>query len=94
MRKRRVLLAMPMAAWLGGCVTSLSSDRQQPCVATAAVDQDVVLDVQVVPTGSAADPPPAAAPLITGTVFETTPAGRVPVRRALIALDDEVELTR
>jgi hypothetical protein len=72
-------------------VTSLSSDRQQPCVATVVVDKDATLDVQVVPTGSAADPPTAPSPLITGMVYETTQTGRMPVRRALVALDESID---
>ena len=72
-------------------VTSLSSNRQQPCVASVAVDKDTILDVQVVPTGSAANPPAAASPLITGIVYEATLTGRIPVRRALIALDESVD---
>jgi hypothetical protein len=71
--------------------TSLSSDRQQPCVATVAVDKDATLDVQVVPSGSAANPPTAASPLITGVVYETTQTGRIPVRRALVALDESLD---
>jgi hypothetical protein len=72
-------------------VTSLSSDRQQPCVATVAVDEDTTLDVQVVPSGSAANPPAAASPLITGIVYETTLTGRIPVRRAVVALDESID---
>ena len=72
-------------------VTSLSSFRQQSCVATAAVDKDTTLDVQLEPTGSTANPPTAASPLITGIVHETTPTGRIPVRRALVALDESLD---
>ena len=72
-------------------VTSLSSDRQQPCVASVAVDKDATLDVQVVPSGSAAIPPVAASPLITGIVYETTLTRRIPVRRAVVALDESLD---
>ena len=51
----------------------------QPCVAGAAVDRDTTIDVQVVPAGSSFTPPPAASPMITGFVYETTPQGRKPL---------------
>lgn len=66
-------------------------DGTQPCLASAAVDKDTTIDVQVVPAGST--PPMAASPMITGFVYETTPQGRNPVRGAGVWLDasgDEV----
>jgi hypothetical protein len=53
---------------------------QQPCLAAALVDKDTTIDVQVFPIGSSSTPPPAAGPMITGFVYETTPQGRNPVR--------------
>ena len=53
---------------------------QQPCLASALVDKDTTIDVQVFPIGSSSTPPPAASPLITGFVYETTPQGRTPLR--------------
>lgn len=52
----------------------------QPCVASAAVDKDTTIDVQVVPAGRSSTPPPTASPMITGLVYETTPQGRNPLR--------------
>jgi hypothetical protein len=52
----------------------------QPCVASAAVEKDTTIDVQVVPAGRSSTPPPAASPMITGFVYETTPQGRNPLR--------------
>ena len=52
----------------------------QPCVASAAVDKDTTIDVQVVPPGRPPMPPSAASPMITGFVYETTPQGRNPLR--------------
>ena len=51
----------------------------QPCLATALVDKDTTIDVQVTPAGSSLTPPAAASPMITGFVYETTPQGRKPL---------------
>jgi hypothetical protein len=59
--------------------------RRQPCVASASVSKDTVLDVDVF-SGSVA-PPTVEGPLITGFVYETTPQGRKPVRGATAWLD-------
>ena len=53
---------------------------QQPCLANALVDKDTTIDVQLFPIGSSSTLPPAAGPMITGFVYETTPQGRNPVR--------------
>jgi hypothetical protein len=53
---------------------------QQPCLASALVDKDTTIDVEVFPVGSSSTPPPSASPMITGFVYETTPQGRNPVR--------------
>ena len=53
---------------------------QQPCVASALVDKDTTIDVEVLPVGSSSTPPPAAGPMITGFFYETTPQGRKPLR--------------
>jgi hypothetical protein len=53
---------------------------QQPCLASAPVDKDTTIDVQVFPIGRSSTPPPAAGPMITGFVYETTPQGRKPLR--------------
>jgi len=58
-----------------------SSFEQQPCIASAVVERDKTVNVQVVPLGSPADPPAAlASPLITGLVYQATAEGRRPVR--------------
>jgi hypothetical protein len=54
--------------------------ERQPCLASAAVDNDTNIDVQVVPAGQPSTSPPAASPMITGFVYETTPQGRKPLR--------------
>jgi hypothetical protein len=54
--------------------------ERQPCLASAAVDNDTNIDVQVVPAGQPSTSPPAASPMITGFVYETTPQGRNPLR--------------
>jgi hypothetical protein len=53
---------------------------QQPCLASALVDKDTTIDVQVFQVGSSLTPPPVAGPMITGFVYETTPQGRIPWR--------------
>ena len=53
---------------------------QQPCLASAFIDKDTTIDVQVFPIGSSTTSPPAAGPMITGFVYETTPQGQNPVR--------------
>jgi hypothetical protein len=60
--------------------------KQQPCVASASVNRDTVLDVEVF-SGSSVAPPTAAGPMITGLVYETTPQGRKPLRSAAAWLD-------
>ena len=58
----------------------LHAPGQQPCLASALVDNDRTIDVQVFPTGSSFTPPDAASPIITGFVYETTAQGRNPLR--------------
>jgi hypothetical protein len=58
----------------------LHASGQQTCLASALVDRDTTIDVQVFPIGSSSTPPPAARPMITGFVYETTPQGRKPLR--------------
>jgi hypothetical protein len=58
----------------------LHASGHQPCLASALVDKDTTIDVQVIPLGSSSTPPPAAGPMITGFVYETTPQGRNPLR--------------
>jgi hypothetical protein len=53
---------------------------QQPCLASALVDNDRTIDVQVFQIGSSFTPPDAASPMITGFVYETTAQGRNPLR--------------
>jgi hypothetical protein len=62
-------------------------DLQQPCLASAVVDKDTTLDVQVVPTGRSVAPSPAVSPMISGFVYETTPQGRRPVRGVYVSVD-------
>jgi hypothetical protein len=64
-------------------------DQQQPCLASAAVNEDTTLDVEVMPVRSSATPPPRrqASPLITGFVFEATPQGRNPLRGVHVSAD-------
>ena len=58
----------------------LHARGQQPCLASALIDKDTTIDVEVFPVDSATTPPPSASPMITGVVYETTPQGRKPVR--------------
>jgi hypothetical protein len=58
----------------------LHAAGQQPCLASALVDKDTTIDVEVLPVGSSSTPPPSASPMITGLVYETTSQGRKPVR--------------
>ena len=62
-------------------------DQQQPCLASAVVTSDTTIDVQVVPTGRSLTPSPAASPMISGFVYETTPQGRRPLRGVYISVD-------
>jgi hypothetical protein len=52
---------------------------QQPCLASALVDKDTTVDVEVFQEDTPL-PPRAAGPMITGFVYETTPQGRNPLR--------------
>ena len=56
------------------------SGTLQPCLASAAVDKDTTIDVQVAPAGSSLTPPASPSPMITGFVYETTAQGRKPLR--------------
>jgi len=60
---------------------------QQPCLASALVDKDTIIDVEVFPVGSSLTPPPSASPMISGLVYETTPQGRKPVRGVVAWLE-------
>jgi hypothetical protein len=62
-------------------------DQQQPCLASAVIERDTTIDVEVVPVRSSAMPPPAASPLITGFVYETTPQGRNPLPGVHVSVD-------
>jgi hypothetical protein len=62
-------------------------DQQQPCVASAAVNRDTTLDVEVLPTDGPSAPPSSASPLITGFVYESTPQGRKPLPGVHISVD-------
>jgi hypothetical protein len=65
---------------------SASWGKRQPCIASASVQKDTVIDVQVF-TGSPAAPAGPAGPMITGFVYETTPEGRKPLPGAAVWLD-------
>jgi hypothetical protein len=65
----------------------LHAAGQQPCLASALVDKDTTIDVEVFPIGSPTTSPPAAGPMITGFVYETTPQGRTPLRRVTAWLE-------
>ena len=67
-------------------------DQEQPCLATAAVDEDTTIDVQFVPAGRSLTPPAAASPMITGLVYETTPQGRKPLRGVYVELDAWIDV--
>jgi hypothetical protein len=54
-------------------------DDHQPCLASASVDRDSSINVELVSPDEPATPPPAASPLITAFVYETTPQGRIPL---------------
>jgi hypothetical protein len=62
-------------------------DEHQPCLASAAVDRDTTINVELLPTDGPSAPPSAASPLITGFVYESTPQGRKPVRGVHISVD-------
>ena len=66
-------------------------DQRQPCLASAAVDTDTTLDVEVAPVQSAVQPPASASPLITGFVYETTPQGRNPLRGVHVSVDASMD---
>jgi hypothetical protein len=64
-------------------------DEQQPCLASAVVNRDATIDIELLPTdGSASSSPPSAAsPLITGVVYESTPQGRKRLGDVHISVD-------
>jgi hypothetical protein len=66
-------------------------DEQQPCLASAAVNTDTTLDVEVVPVRSSATPPAAASPLIEGFVYEATPQGRRPLAGVHISVESSID---
>jgi hypothetical protein len=59
----------------------------QPCLASAVVDKDTTIDVQLVPVGSFLTPPAAASPMITGFVYEATSQGRQPLPGLVVWLE-------
>jgi hypothetical protein len=61
--------------------------KRQPCLASAYVDKDTTVDVQVFPAGTSITPFSVAGPIITAFVYETTPEGRRPLRGAEAWLD-------
>jgi hypothetical protein len=67
-------------------------DQQQPCLASAAIDKDTTLDVEVVPVRSSPTPPAAGSPLITGYVYERTPQGRNPLRGVHVSVDASTDV--
>ena len=67
-------------------------DQQQPCLASAAVDKNTTIDVEVVPVGSSSIPASAVSPMITGFVYETTPQGRNPLRGVHVSVDAAVDV--
>lgn len=62
-------------------------DQHQPCIASAVVNRDTTLDVEVRPIDRFSAPPAAASPLITGFVYESTPQGRKPLRGVHVSVD-------
>jgi len=82
---------VPVTVWAQTLVfvagAGLHAAGQQPCLASALVDRDTTIDVQIFPTGSFSTPPASAGPMITGLVYETTPQGRKPVRGAWTHLE-------
>ena len=64
-----------------------ASGRRQPCIASARIDRDTTLNVQVFPEGHPVELPFAPGPLVSGFVYERTPEGRRPVRGATARLD-------
>jgi hypothetical protein len=65
----------------------LTTGPWQPCLASAVVNKDTTIDVQVVPVGSSLTPPAAASPMITGFVYETTAQGRQPLQGIGVSLE-------
>jgi hypothetical protein len=60
-------------------------DQEQPCLASAAVNGNTTLDVQVVPSGTFVTT--ARGPTISGFVYEATPQGRRPLSGVFATLD-------
>ena len=60
--------------------------KRQPCVASAMVVRDTVIDVQVF-SGSSDAQAATAGSMISGFVYENTPQGRKPLRGAAAWLD-------
>jgi hypothetical protein len=65
----------------------LHAAGHQRCLASALVDKDTAIDVEVFPVGTSSTPPAGAGPMITGFVYETTPQGRNPVRGVWAVLE-------
>jgi hypothetical protein len=60
--------------------------KRQPCVASAVVVRDTVIDVEVF-QGSSDAPAVSRGSVVTGFVYESTPEGRKPLRGAAAWLD-------
>jgi hypothetical protein len=67
--------------------TGLHGSGQQPCVASALVEKDTTIDVELFPLDRYLTPSPVDGPMITGVVYETTPQGRNPLRGVWAGLD-------
>jgi hypothetical protein len=69
----------------------------QPCAVTAAVTDNIEVDVELVSQASieadARLPRTASGPILSGVVFETTSNGRMPVARATDWAEDSVGVT-
>jgi hypothetical protein len=62
-------------------------DEHQPCLASALVNRDTTIDVELLPLDGPSALPSAASPLITGFVYELTPENRKPLRDISISVD-------
>jgi hypothetical protein len=67
-------------------------DEQQPCLASAAVNRDTTLAVELLPTDGFSVPSSAPGPLIRGFVYESTPQGRKPVGGVHVSVDASNEV--
>ncbi len=80
---RYVLANIPRGTTVALALDSAPIALEQPCVASTTVQTDTVLDVELGKAHPSARL--SRSPIVSGMIFENTPAGRQPIPNALVA---------